>query len=87
MKNVSPNRDIVYQESLGEQLLGLPTSSRSRLISGAGHNILMNLASGQPDIRTPLRSRLDSQDSRNLGVFQSMKGDENTLNQKNDQQF
>ena len=48
--------------------------------------MMHHLASGQANIGTPRRSRLESQDSQ-IGVYQSLKCEESMLHQKTDQQF
>lgn len=48
--------------------------------------LLHQLGSGQAPIGTPLRSRIDSQESR-LGGFPSLKCEESLMHSKADQQF
>lgn len=61
MKRVSPNRDLPYQDSLGDQLLGIADAQRDRMNSGLSpNNMLKNLASRQAHIGTPMRGRIDS---------------------------
>lgn len=78
-------------ETLGEGLLAASNGGSRR--GGAAINsvspqkmLMHHLGAGQAPIGTPLRSRVDSQESR-LGVFPSLKVDESLLSGKPDPQF
>ena len=74
-------------DSLADQL-ELPSGSKRMPATSPQKMLLQDLASGQANIGTPLRSRLDSQDSR-LGVaYPGLKCDETLMGHKaEDSQF
>ena len=71
-------------DALGEGLLPSNGGRRVAISSISPPKMLMHhLGTGQAPIGTPLRSRVDSQESR-LGVFPSLKVDESLLSGKPD---
>ena len=84
MKYVSPHRDQLYSDALGETLL--PSRRLMNTVSPQRIMQLQDLASGPPNLVTSPRSRLDSQESR-LGVFASLKCEESLLPVKADPHF
>ena len=86
MKDTNAPPEHLYQDALGDQLAGVNTGSR-RIIASPHKTMMMHhLASGQANLGTPLRSRLESHDSQ-IGVYQSLKCEESMMHPKTDQQF
>ena len=84
MKFVSPRRDSnnLYQDAMAEQMAGLqPSGGRRHLNTVSPHKMMLqdHLASGQAHVGTPMRSRIDSQDSRAGMAYPPLKSDEHMM--------
>ena len=83
MKLTSHNGEHMYGETLGEGLVGLHPTNRRNMNTVSPQKMFNHLGGGQQPIGTPLRSRIDSQESRR-GVFPSLQCEESLLPSKAD---